>query len=416
MPFGTAYGFMFFLLLAVAAWTSSISLLEPATAYLVERTGLGRKLSALIIGALAWLAGMASVLGFTVLKHVQFGKRDIMGTIEHTANDFMMPLGGMLIAIFAGWVLSRRLTREELGSGMPAALFNAWLWLVRIVTPLLVLVVLAGMLDLIRSCGPEPAAALSAPAASAGRQRYGRLAHIGKIAQHPAAGRCLFNRFKQRPAVQALGVNGLCAGFNIAAHDVGAEFGMKLHAPGARPKSQGVEPVAVGAGNKNCVRRLFKHHLFVGDVESGLRRQLAQQVVVAIDNFNAARADAAAVGVGARLAAQGAGQKLMAIAHAQNGQGIGCDHVGQPPGGALRPVEPVRHHGPRTGNDNAGIFFQGVRCRQSLAVLHINCFPAEAVYAYGAGKPVVKVSKPGFGGRQGRACLDNEYRSFLHGL
>ena len=149
MPFGIAYGFMFFLLLAVAAWTSSISLLEPATAYLVERTGLGRKLSALIIGALAWLAGMASVLGFTVFKHVKIGERDIMDTIEHTANDFMMPLGGMLIAVFAGWVLSRRLTRKELGSGMPAALFTAWLWLVRIVTPLLVLVVLASMLDLI---------------------------------------------------------------------------------------------------------------------------------------------------------------------------------------------------------------------------------------------------------------------------
>lgn len=149
MPFGIVYGFTFFLLLSVAAWTSSISLLEPATAYLVERTRLGRKLSALVIGGLAWLTGMVSVLGFNVLSHVKFGGRDLMGAIEHTANDFMMPVGGMLIALFTGWVVKRKMTREQLGEDFPALLYTLWLWLVRIITPLLVLVVLASLLDLI---------------------------------------------------------------------------------------------------------------------------------------------------------------------------------------------------------------------------------------------------------------------------
>lgn len=149
MPYGILYGMMFFLLLSVAAWTSSISLLEPGTAYLVERTRLGRKGSALVVGALAWLTGMASVLSFNVWSHVSIGGRGIMAAIEHAANDFMMPLGGMLIAVFAGWVLSNRITHDELGRKMPEWAFNAWLWLVRVVTPALILVVLASLMGLI---------------------------------------------------------------------------------------------------------------------------------------------------------------------------------------------------------------------------------------------------------------------------
>jgi len=72
-----------------------------------------------------------------------------MAAIEHAANDFMMPLGGMLIAVFAGWVLSNRITHDELGRKMPEWAFNAWLWLVRVVTPALILVVLASLMGLI---------------------------------------------------------------------------------------------------------------------------------------------------------------------------------------------------------------------------------------------------------------------------
>lgn len=149
MPFGILYGMMFFLLLSVAAWTSSISLLEPATAYLVESTNLGRKAAALVVGLLAWVAGMASVFSFNVWSHVSIGGRDIMSAIEHVANNIMMPLGGMLIAVFAGWVLSSKITHEELDKKMPDWAFSAWLWLVRVVTPALILVVLASLMGLL---------------------------------------------------------------------------------------------------------------------------------------------------------------------------------------------------------------------------------------------------------------------------
>lgn len=148
MPFGIVYGLLFFALLSVAAWTSSISLMEPATAYLVERAGLGRRAAAAVVGAVCWVAGLATVLSFNVWASVRvpehlrvIGGKNIMDMIEFVSNNLMLPLGGLLIALFTGWVVKQTLLKDELGSLSPAAL-SLWRWLVRLVAPLLVLAVL----------------------------------------------------------------------------------------------------------------------------------------------------------------------------------------------------------------------------------------------------------------------------------
>ena len=146
MPFGIAYGMAFFLLLSVAAWTSSISLMEPAVAYLVEATDLSRKASALLVASLGWVMGLASVFSFNIWSSVSIGGKSIMDAIEFVAADVMLPIGGLLTAIFAGWVLSNTITREELDDKMPTWAFQGWLWLTRVVTPMLILLVMAGIL------------------------------------------------------------------------------------------------------------------------------------------------------------------------------------------------------------------------------------------------------------------------------
>jgi neurotransmitter:Na+ symporter, NSS family len=138
---GAVFGLLFFALLSVAAWTSSISLLEPATAYLVEK-GMARKFAAIGMALLCWALGLLSVLGFNRWSHIQpFGQDTILDAINLVANDLMLPLGGLLIAIFAGWVISTDRLREQL-HGIPDWMFTSWRWLVRVVAPLLVLVVL----------------------------------------------------------------------------------------------------------------------------------------------------------------------------------------------------------------------------------------------------------------------------------
>ena len=149
MPFGIFYGALFFLLLSVAAWTSSISLMEPATAYLVEATNLSRKTAALLIAGLGWLLGLATVFSFNIWSEVTIGGKNLMGAIEFVATDIMLPVGGLLTALFAGWVLSKTITREELDDKMPDWAFKAWLWLTRIVTPLLILWVMASILGIL---------------------------------------------------------------------------------------------------------------------------------------------------------------------------------------------------------------------------------------------------------------------------
>ena len=149
MPFGIIFGMLFFLLLSVAAWTSSISLMEPATAYLVESTNLSRKTAALLVAALAWTMGLASVFSFNIWSEVSIGGKDIMSAIEYVAADIMLPIGGLLTALFAGWVLSTKITREELDEKMPNWCFTAWLWLTRVITPALILIVMASIFNII---------------------------------------------------------------------------------------------------------------------------------------------------------------------------------------------------------------------------------------------------------------------------
>ncbi|GAB3333817.1 sodium-dependent transporter [Marilutibacter aestuarii] len=148
MPFGIAYGLLFFALLSVAAWTSSISLMEPATAYLVERVGMARRKAALLIAGICWIVGLATVFSFNIWSSVRvpegmgvISNKNVMDMIEFVSNNLMLPLGGLLIALFAGWVVKKSLLKDELDTLSPGVL-ALWRWVVRVVAPLLVLAVL----------------------------------------------------------------------------------------------------------------------------------------------------------------------------------------------------------------------------------------------------------------------------------
>jgi NSS family neurotransmitter:Na+ symporter len=142
---GAIFGLLFFVLLAIAAWTSSISLLEPASAYLVER-GWTRRRAALTMALLCWALGLLSALGFNVLSDIRpLGQDTILDATNLVANDILLPLGGLLIALYAGWRLNRQRLREQM-HGAPAWFYTAWSWLLRVVAPLAVTAVLAAKL------------------------------------------------------------------------------------------------------------------------------------------------------------------------------------------------------------------------------------------------------------------------------
>ncbi|QKT02603.1 sodium-dependent transporter [Ectothiorhodospiraceae bacterium 2226] len=151
MPWGAFFGTLFFILLAFAAWTSAISLLEPAVAWLVETVGWKRSTAALATGTLCWFVGLGTVFSFNVWSEPLIGERNLFGIIDFVTSNIMLPLGGLLIAVFAGWVLGRDASRDELALGDGRG-YRAWRFFVRYVTPLAVGIVflhVVGVLDLL---------------------------------------------------------------------------------------------------------------------------------------------------------------------------------------------------------------------------------------------------------------------------
>lgn len=133
MPGGVVFGSLFFVLVVSAAWSSSISLGEPVVAWLVER-GIGRGKAAALVGLGAWLLGIGSVLSFNLWKDKTFLVGTFFDNVEFLSTTVMLPLGGVLIAIFAGWVMKETHARKELAmKSFP--LYLVWRALVRIFSP-----------------------------------------------------------------------------------------------------------------------------------------------------------------------------------------------------------------------------------------------------------------------------------------
>jgi NSS family neurotransmitter:Na+ symporter len=142
MPGGQFFGTLFFLLLVFAAWTSAISLIEPAVAWLVENRGMSRVRAAIWIGILVWLLGLATVFSFNIWsgEEMQLFGMTAFDLLDYLTANIMLPLGGLLIAIFAGWFMARNSTVEEFAMG-DGIRYKVWWAVIRYVTPVAVVLV-----------------------------------------------------------------------------------------------------------------------------------------------------------------------------------------------------------------------------------------------------------------------------------
>ena len=138
MQFGQFIGPLFFILLSVAALSSSISLLEPGVAYLSEENILSRRRSAEIISFFIWILGIGSALSFNIWSDFSLiGDRNFLDSMDFIANQILLPLGGMLIAIFVGWFMKKSLIEDELGS-INTSLYFLWRFFVKFIAPVCV--------------------------------------------------------------------------------------------------------------------------------------------------------------------------------------------------------------------------------------------------------------------------------------
>ena len=153
MPGGVLFGSLFFILLSFAAWTSSISLLEPAVTWLVETFNMRRITATLYSGILTWLLGVVTVMSFNDWAfEFEFAgvvkQNGIFDILDILTTNIMLPLGGLFIAIFAAWFMSRDASRDELSLGEGVG-YNLWRFLVKFVTPAAILLVFLNMIGII---------------------------------------------------------------------------------------------------------------------------------------------------------------------------------------------------------------------------------------------------------------------------
>ncbi len=148
MPLGLFFGTLFFVLLVFAAWTSAISLIEPAVAFLVENLGLTRVFATTAVAMLAWLLGIAALLSLNVWSGFTLFDKGVLDLLDYVTANILLPLGGFLIAIFVGWRMSRSSVMSELRLRNIRA-FRVWFFLVRYLAPVAIVVVFLRAVGLI---------------------------------------------------------------------------------------------------------------------------------------------------------------------------------------------------------------------------------------------------------------------------
>lgn len=139
---GMVLGVSFFFLVILAAISSSISMVEPFVKWCEERFKINRVVATFSYCLAVWLVGLITVFSFNIWKSV-----DTLGTgktpfdlLDFVTSSVILPLGGLLIALYAGWALSPKISREQLFK-LNGLFFTLWLLIMRFIAPVLILIV-----------------------------------------------------------------------------------------------------------------------------------------------------------------------------------------------------------------------------------------------------------------------------------
>ena len=152
LPFGSLFAFVFFVSLLIAAVTSAISLIEVVTAYCTEELKLSRRTSVAITFGIVAVTGSLSSLSMGVLKGVTIFGKGFFDVFDYLSSNILLPVGGLLIVLFTGWVLKRNFVKEELSSNgrHRIPLFGLIMVIIKFVAPVAIALIFLSSLGLIK--------------------------------------------------------------------------------------------------------------------------------------------------------------------------------------------------------------------------------------------------------------------------
>ncbi|MDZ7821635.1 MAG: hypothetical protein U5N26_07375 [Candidatus Marinimicrobia bacterium] len=111
------FSLLFFSLLSIAALTSTISILEMLVSTLLDESNLSRHKVVIGTSAMIFILGIPSALSFGKWSHLQLFGRSIFDVMDYLSANILLPLGGLLVAVFVGWYMQKREVHDELLRG-----------------------------------------------------------------------------------------------------------------------------------------------------------------------------------------------------------------------------------------------------------------------------------------------------------
>ena len=135
MPGGLLIGAIFFILVSIAAWSSAISLLEPCVAWLVETKNMDRFKANIIFAVIAWILGIGTVFSFNIWSGYQLFGFTFFDFLDFLTANIMLPVSGLLIALFVGYVVNKKIVASEM-KDMHPKIQILWQFTLRYLAPL----------------------------------------------------------------------------------------------------------------------------------------------------------------------------------------------------------------------------------------------------------------------------------------
>ena len=150
MPGGRVVAPLFFVLVGFAALSSTISLGEVVASLVIDRRGWSRPKATIVTSSIVFVGSILAALSLGAvepLSSFEFfdGKAGVLSTLDHLAANWLLPLGGLGTTVFVGWFLGKKNVLDELGLGKATVPFTVFLWILRVVAPLAILVLLGAV-------------------------------------------------------------------------------------------------------------------------------------------------------------------------------------------------------------------------------------------------------------------------------
>ncbi|HNY15597.1 MAG TPA: sodium-dependent transporter, partial [Bacteroidales bacterium] len=138
---------------AIAALTSTISVLEVIVAYLVEELRMTRRKATIAASLSVSVLGVVTVLSFGALKSFTVADKNVFEILEFLTSNIMLPLGGLCIVLFIGWFFSPSITKEELTNEgqLKGRLIPVFMFIVKFIAPLAIAMILLYSLGVFKS-------------------------------------------------------------------------------------------------------------------------------------------------------------------------------------------------------------------------------------------------------------------------